>query len=221
MLEHGITISLLTKGYICRRFYHLFRQYPGTVHAQIGLSTVTPQIARWLEPLAATPSRRLKNIRRLLAAGVDTIVRVDPMVPYITDTPEKLTDLCRSLAGEGVKQLAVAYLFVRPRILRQMLNELPGPTLRRRLWDVYHAGVTVPLHGDGSAIRLPAPLYRTSGYDRLRRIASRFGLTLRLCSCKNSDLNLSDKCNLVHPTPTEPRPVRAAHDRQMSLFEEA
>lgn len=219
LLEHGIHISLLTKGYIWRRFYSLWRQYPGMVDAQIGLNTLSPTIAGWLEPLAATPRRRLRNIKRLLATGIDLTVRVDPLVPYVTDTPEQMTDLCRLLAGMGVKNLSAAYLFVRPRILRNILDDLPAPTLRRRMWEVYHAGVTVPLHGEGCAIRLPAAMYRKAGYDRLRRISSRFGLQLRLCSCKNPDLDLPDKCNLVVPAGSTyvARPTPA--DRQLGLFD--
>lgn len=221
LLEHNIHVSLLTKGYIFRRFYFLFRQYPQLVHPQIGLATLNPRISHWLEPLAATPKRRLRNIRRLLAIGLDPIVRVDPMVPYITDTPEQMIDLCRHLAGLGVRNVAASYLFVRPRILRQFLDQVPAPTLRRRLWEVYHAGTTVPLHGDGFDIRLPAQGYRLAGYDRFRRICSRFGLTLRLCSCKNSDLDLGECCNRVHagpPPPSTPGPCPIS-DRQLGLFE--
>jgi hypothetical protein len=153
-----------------------------------------------------------------LSIGIEPIIRVDPMVPYITDTPEQMTDMCRCLAGMGVKSLSAAYLFVRPRILRVLLDELPGPTLRRRLWEVYHAGVTVPLHGEGCAIRLPSGKYRMAGYDRLRRIASRFGLQLRLCSCKNPDLDLPDKCNLSIP-PEHPGQEPVRREQQMVLFD--
>jgi DNA repair photolyase len=219
LLEHGIHISFLTKGYIWRRFYCLWRQYPGMVNAQIGLNTLNSRIARWLEPLAATPRRRLRNVKRLLDSGIDVTVRVDPLVPYVTDTPEQMTDLCRQLAGMGVKNLSAAYLFVRPRILRNILDDLPAPTLRRRMWEVYHAGVIVPLHGDGCAIKLPAAMYRVAGYDRLRRISSRFGLQLRLCSCKNPDLDLPDKCNLVVPAGPASRFKRAPSDRQLGLFD--
>lgn len=219
LLEHGIHVSFLTKGYIWRRFYVLWRQYPGMVHAQVGINTLNPKIARWLEPSAATPRRRLKNVKRLLDSGVDVTVRIDPLVPYVTDTPEQMTDLCRQLAGMGVKHLAAAYLFVRPQILRNILADLPGPTLRRRLWEVYHAGVTVGLHTEGCAIRLPAAKYRVAGYDRLRCISSRFGLHLRLCSCKNSDLNLADKCNLVvTPEAATPVPKPLRPGQQLALF---
>ncbi len=129
-----------------------------------------------------------------------------------------MTDLCRALAGMGVRHLSAAYLFVRPRILRNLLDDLPGPTLRRRMWEVYHAGVTVALHGEGSAIRLPAAKYRAAGYERLRRISSRFGLDLRLCSCKNPDMDLPDKCNLVvAPTGPERVPRRGATPGQEQL----
>lgn len=220
LLERGIRISFLTKGYIWRRFYALWRQYPGMVQGQVGLNTLNPEIARWLEPLAASPRRRLKNVRRLLESGIDVTVRVDPLVPYVTDPPEQMTDLCRMLAGMGVKHLSAAYLFVRPQILRNILDDLPGPTLRRRMWEVYHAGVTVGLHGEGAAIRLPAAKYRAAGYERLRRISSRFGLELRLCSCKNPDMDLPDKCNLVGGSEKTTAPARKAGpgEQQLVMF---
>jgi DNA repair photolyase len=189
------------------------------VSAQVGVSTLNPKIARWLEPMATTPRRRLKNVKRLLECGIDVAVRVDPLVPYVTDTPEQMTDLCRELAGMGVRNLSAAYLFVRPRIFRNILADLPGPTWRRRLWEVYHAGVTAGLHGEGAAIRLPSAKYRAAGYDRLRVMSSRFGLHLRLCSCKNPDMDLPDKCNLVVPAGPAFTPRRQSPgDRQLALF---
>jgi len=218
LLEHGVAVSFLTKGYIWRRFYELWRPYPRLVHAQVGLNTLNPKIARCLEPLAATPRRRLKNVQRLLAADIELTVRIDPLVPYVTDAPDQMTDLCRQLAGMGVKHLSAAYLFVRPQILRNILSDLPGTTLRRRIWEVYHAGVTVPLHGGGCAIRLPAAKYRAAGYERLRRISSRFGLRLRLCSCKNPDMNLPDKCNLAAVGSATTVPGRLPRGQQLVLF---
>jgi len=218
LLERQIAVSFLTKGYIAKTFYPLFKQHCQRVHAQIGLTTLNRPIASWLEPLAASPKRRLKNISRLLRTGLDVTVRIDPMVPYVTDTPEQLVVLCRQLASRGVRRVAAAYLFLRPRILRPFVRQLPGPTLRRRLIDLYDAGVTVGLHGYGFRIRLPAAKYRLAGYERLRRIASRFGIELHICTCKNPDLPIQDRCNISGSMPAA-QSRRPGGERQLELFD--
>jgi len=217
LLQRRIAVSFLTKGYISRRFYQLFAEHRERITAQIGLISLNRKITRWLEPYAASPVRRLKNIRRLMRVGVRTTVRIDPMVPFVTDTPQQLTVLCRYLSLLGVKEVACAYLFLRPRIVRFFLREIPGPTLRRRIADLYDAGVTVPLHGCGFAVRLPAAKYRTAGYERLKRIASRFGIEVRICSCKNADLGLTESCR-INGTEAIKASGRTVSERQLQLF---
>lgn len=197
LLEAGVGVSFLTKGHILPFVYELFRAHASLVHAQIDISTVDAKLSRILEPRAASPSRRLANIERLLAVGVQTEARIDPMVPYLTDTPGRLTALCRELAARGVRRVAAAYLHLRSGIRQQLARELPGPVLRERVLGAFDHGVRMELRMSGSAVVALPPAYRRRGYERLKSIASRFGLQVAICACKNTDLDIDDRCNIT------------------------
>jgi DNA repair photolyase len=213
LLERGIGVAFVTKGIIGPEFGPLFKRHRSLIHAQIGLNTTDPRIARVLEPLAATPRQRLANIERLVSWNVPTEARVDPMIPYLTDTPEGLADLCRELARRSVSRISAAYLHLRPGIRARLRRELPGPVLRSRVLAAFDHGDWQPLCGAGTSIQvLPAP-YRRRGFERLRTLAARHGLTLRVCACKNPDLDTAQRCNI------DARNHPARTDRQLSLFD--
>ncbi|MFL5336287.1 MAG: PA0069 family radical SAM protein [Geminicoccaceae bacterium] len=57
----------------------------GLARVYISITTLSPEIARTLEPRAAAPHRRLEAIRTLAAAGITTGVMVAPIIPALTD----------------------------------------------------------------------------------------------------------------------------------------
>jgi DNA repair photolyase len=57
----------------------------GLAAVMISVTTLDPQLARQMEPRAATPARRLAAIRALSDAGVPVFVSLSPMIPAIND----------------------------------------------------------------------------------------------------------------------------------------
>jgi DNA repair photolyase len=55
------------------------------VKVALSVTTLDPELARKMEPRAATPMRRLETLRRLSQAGVPTTVMVAPIIPAIND----------------------------------------------------------------------------------------------------------------------------------------
>ena len=55
------------------------------VRAVISITSLTPEIARTLEPRAPRPEKRIAAIRALAEAGVPTTLAIAPVVPAITD----------------------------------------------------------------------------------------------------------------------------------------
>ncbi len=53
--------------------------------ASITITTLDHDLARRLEPRAASPARRLRTVRTLADAGVPVSVNVSPVIPFITD----------------------------------------------------------------------------------------------------------------------------------------
>jgi DNA repair photolyase len=57
----------------------------GLVRVALSITTLDHQLARVLEPRAATPERRLETIRQLSQAGVPTAVMFAPIIPALND----------------------------------------------------------------------------------------------------------------------------------------
>jgi DNA repair photolyase len=57
----------------------------GLAQVCVSVTTLDAELARKLEPRAATPSRRLATIRGLAAAGIPTGVMAAPMIPALND----------------------------------------------------------------------------------------------------------------------------------------
>jgi len=57
----------------------------GAAHVRLSITTLDPELARRMEPRAATPERRLTALTRLAAAGVPVAVMVAPVIPGLND----------------------------------------------------------------------------------------------------------------------------------------
>src|SRR4051812_14863309 len=90
------------------------------VKVALSVTTLDPQLARIMEPRAATPMRRLETLRRLSQAGVPTTIMTAPIIPAINDM-----DIERILeAGKmaGVKE--AGYVLLRlPLEVRDLFHE--------------------------------------------------------------------------------------------------
>lgn len=54
-------------------------------HVRLSVTTLDAELARRLEPRAATPARRLQAIERLATAGVPVAVMIGPVIPGLND----------------------------------------------------------------------------------------------------------------------------------------
>lgn len=187
LLDEGIGIAFLTKGVIPDKHLALLCRHAPLVRAQIGITTLNATLAQTIEPYAAPPAQRLVQLRGLLAAGIDTHARLDPILPGLTDGDTSLDTLCAALAAGGVRQLAASTLFLRPAITQALRRALPS-TLLTPLIHHYTGCSHLGIHAAHSVVSaLPQPA-REAIYTRLHTIAAGYGMTVRVCSCKNPDI---------------------------------
>src|SRR5690606_17123610 len=83
--EHPV--GLITKSSLIERDIDLLADMAAKQQAvaAITITTLDHEIARTLEPRAASPSRRLQTIRRLADAGIPVSVSIAPIIPFITE----------------------------------------------------------------------------------------------------------------------------------------
>jgi DNA repair photolyase len=86
----------------------------------LSVTTLDPQLARTMEPRAATPSRRLETLRLLSQAGIPTTVMVAPVIPALNDMEmERILDAAQAA---GVKE--AGYVLLRlPLEVRDLFRE--------------------------------------------------------------------------------------------------
>jgi len=212
LLERGIDISFLTKGFIPQRFIELFKGYREKVQAQIGLASISEGYRRIYEPGAASPWEKLENIERLLSAGIDTRVRIDPIIPFVTDTREELEALFRALGQRGIRRVSLSYLHLRPAIQRQLRAELP--ILHRELLESCFRSQNWIEVGLSTKTKLLPKRVRENGYTRMRAIARAHGISAAICRCKNPDVN-GEICVAARVREAIPGRVE---ERQLILF---
>ena len=87
LAEFRNPVSIITKNALVTRDLDLLRELAAhrAVHVNISITTLDSNLARKLEPRAASPKQRLTAIETLSQAGVPAGVLVAPAIPGIND----------------------------------------------------------------------------------------------------------------------------------------
>jgi DNA repair photolyase len=89
-------------------------------HAFVSITTLDRDLARKMEPRAATPPRRLETIRALAAAGIPVGVMTAPMMPALND--HEMESILEAAAEAGAS--AAAYTALRlPLEIKELFTE--------------------------------------------------------------------------------------------------
>jgi DNA repair photolyase len=86
-LEFRNPVAVITKSALVARDADLYAALAAhqAAHVMCSVTTLDPELARRLEPRAASPERRLAAIRTLTEAGVPVGVMIAPVIPGLND----------------------------------------------------------------------------------------------------------------------------------------
>jgi DNA repair photolyase len=185
ILAEGLDIHFRTRGVVPDGFMDLLSTYPGRVHVQVVLFSMDADLARNYEPGAPSPRERLDSIRKLIAWGVDVQGRIEPLIPFVTDTAGHIEDIMRHLRSAGVTRSSAAYLVLQQHTLDRLQAALPSAHIH--LIKGSYRGQSWVRNG-GQAIRLLSESTRDQGYQRLRSIAGRSDMHLAICRCQDPSM---------------------------------
>lgn len=87
MQECGQPVGLITKSALIERDIDILAAMAKKrqVTVTITITSLDHALSRKLEPRAASPTRRIKTVARLVEAGIPVGVNVAPIIPFITD----------------------------------------------------------------------------------------------------------------------------------------
>lgn len=115
-------VHLITKAPLIERDIDVLQEL--TRVARAGVSVSIPfwdqDHARAIEPMVATPKRRMETVRRLSAAGIPVTVNVAPIIPGLTD--EDIPSILQAAADAGAKS-AGRVLVRLPGSVKQVFEE--------------------------------------------------------------------------------------------------
>jgi DNA repair photolyase len=90
------------------------------VKVALSVTTLDPDLARRMEPRAATPPRRIEALRQLVKAGVPATAMVAPVIPAVNDA--EIERILEAVAEAGVRH--AGYVLLRlPLELRDLFRE--------------------------------------------------------------------------------------------------
>ncbi|MBL4688551.1 MAG: PA0069 family radical SAM protein [Nannocystaceae bacterium] len=101
--EYRNPVGIITKAPLIERDIDVLTDLAGRAHLAIAVSIPIwdRDVARIIEPGAATPQRRIEIVRRLAAAGLDVTVNVGPIIPGLSDAD--IPRILEAAADAGAK----------------------------------------------------------------------------------------------------------------------
>jgi DNA repair photolyase len=108
--ERNHPFAAITKSSLIERDLDLLAPMAarGQFMAAITITTLDADIARTLEPRAATPSRRLRTIRTLSEAGIPVGVSIAPVIPFVTEPDmERVLEACAEAGATNASYIVL------------------------------------------------------------------------------------------------------------------
>ncbi len=115
LLEANNPFSILTKSTLVLRDVDLLGAAArrGLVQVALSVGTVDDEVWRLTEPGTPPPSRRLRAVEQLNAAGVPTGVLIGPILPGLSDSTEHLQAVAKAVVDAGATSIGHVVLHLR------------------------------------------------------------------------------------------------------------
>lgn len=122
--DHPVTI--VTKSQLITRDLDILSQLAAKklLSVYVSVTTLNRQLARRMEPRAATPHKRLEALEALSDAGIDTGVLVAPVIPGLSDHElERILEAARSAGAERAGYILLRMPHEIKALFREWLDE--------------------------------------------------------------------------------------------------
>lgn len=128
LIERPMRIDVVTRSPLIVRDTDLLAELSRKVACTVSFSVPTTDETAWrrLEPGTAHPLQRLRALRTLAAAGVETGVLMAPVVPGISSARPKLEATVRAIADHGARFVGAGLLRLEGGTRTHFLDFLAG-----------------------------------------------------------------------------------------------
>jgi DNA repair photolyase len=134
-------LGIITRGPLIVRDVDVLADAARRSGASVTFSipTLDAEIWRTTEPGSAPPRQRLRALRSLVDAGIDASVGMAPILPGLSDDPQKMADVVRAARDAGATSIWTNVLYLRPGTREHFLEHLARdwPELLPRYAELY------------------------------------------------------------------------------------
>ncbi len=143
-----------------------------SLHITFSIPTIDDDIWRRTEPGTAHPEQRLRAIEKLVAAGIDVGVGMAPILPGLTDRPDRLEAVVKAARAAGATGLWAGMLHLRDGTREHFMSVLGRhwPELVPRYERAYRERAYLPAAFGEQTMKEVARLRAAHGVADRRRI---------------------------------------------------
>ena len=142
------------------------------LHITFSIPTVDDDIWRRTEPGTAHPRQRLRAIEQLVAAGIDVGVGMAPIIPGLSDRPDRLEAVVKAARAAGATGLWAGMLHLKDGTREHFMTVLGKhwPELVPRYEQAYRARAYLPPAFAEPTMKAVARLRAVHGVSDRRRV---------------------------------------------------
>ncbi|MFH1132142.1 MAG: radical SAM protein [Pseudomonadota bacterium] len=207
LLNRRIGVSFSTRGIVPEEIVSVLGRHPKMVQVHIPITSLSAKYVENWEPGTALPKERLFLVQRLLRVGIVPSIRLDPIIPFVTDGTEQIREVVSAVVGLGLDRAQMSFLHLRPGVAEQLRKEAPME-LRRIVLGSFPSERT----GSGAPFDHIPVQQMTSSLRRIQRIAREHGLRISGCHCQNPGLPAGRCPILPEELPDQPGLQRSLFD---------
>jgi DNA repair photolyase len=133
--RYGARVSILTKSDLVLRDMDILRSWTN-VEVGISIGCANQDVAKLLEPGAATPGRRFRALQKLSEEGVSAYLMAAPIVRGLSDSEESIAELVRLADESGVHRIIWDKYNPKPMASDRMVRALSSAGLEMATQDM-------------------------------------------------------------------------------------
>ena len=191
MKKYGMRVLIATKSTLVTRDIDLLREFPSVV--SISVTTLDSNIAKVIEPNAPDPSMRLKAVEDLIINNIPVSLRIDPIIPYLTDDIYDVETIVAEAVDIGINHIVLSVYKAKPDNFNRLREAYPDLEDK---WRTLYYKEGVFMYG----YRYPSIEYRMRLLKKAREIVKKYEERIGFNVCREGVAldDLGTYCDASH-----------------------
>ena len=140
LVKRHLPFDYITKDYSAIDVLDITNGYD-LYFVQFTITTLDKEVRKFFEPYSSPIAARFKALKQFSETGCYTVVRIDPILPYITDDKKQLRELVAQAKEHGVNHIIASICDIGRgvwhRSLKNAVDEYGGEELVKKWRELY------------------------------------------------------------------------------------